>query len=60
MKHFGVQKYITNFAPRSHYLSSLDESWVLETQLLIEGDKLGSAFEIQLLRKKKFSSDLLI
>lgn len=53
IKHFGVHKYIMNFAPKSHYLIALDGSWVLETQLLIKEDMLASAFEIQLFGKKK-------
>lgn len=52
-KHFGVHKYIMNFAPKSHYLGALDGSWVLETQLLIKEDMLASAFEIQPFGKKK-------
>ena len=52
IKHFGVHKYIMNFAPKSHYLIALDGSWVLETQLLIKEVMLASAFEIQLFGKK--------
>lgn len=58
-KHFGVHKYIMNFAPKSHYLGALDGSWVLETQLLIKEDMLASAFEIQPFGKKKKNRNFL-